>query len=32
MLGLNIYSYIEDANVLFYKTQISLARKMDILD
>ena len=32
MLGLNIYSYIEDANVKFYKTRRSLAKKMGILD
>ena len=32
MLGLNIYSYIEDGDLQFYKTQKSLAKKMDILD
>lgn len=32
MLGLNIYSYIEDVDVQFYNTQRSLAKKMDILD
>ena len=32
MFGLNIYSYVEDTDVPFYKTQRSLAKKMDILD
>ena len=32
MLGLNIYSYIEDNDVQFYKTQKALAKKMDLLD
>ena len=32
MLGLNIYSYIEDGDVQFYRTQKALAKKMDILD
>ena len=32
MLGLNIYSYIEDGDLQFYRTQKSLAKKMDILD
>lgn len=31
MLGLNVYSYVEDADVPFYKTSKSLAKKMDIL-
>jgi hypothetical protein len=32
MLGLNIYSYIEDNDFQFYKTQKALAKKMDVLD
>ena len=32
MSGLNIYSYVEDADVQFYRTQKSLAKRMDILD
>lgn len=32
ILGLNIYSYIEDNDLAFYKTQKSSARKMDVLD
>ena len=32
MLGLNIYSYIEDGDLQFYRTQKSLAKNMDILD
>ena len=32
MFGLNIYSYVEDADVQFYRTQKSLAKRMDILD
>lgn len=32
MLGLNIYSYVEDDDIKFYKAQKSIARKMDVLD
>ena len=32
MCGLNIYSYVEDADVQFYRTQKALAKRMDILD
>ena len=32
MLGLSIYSYIDDGDVQFYKMQKTLAKKMDILD
>lgn len=32
MLRLNIYSYVEDNDEPFYKTQRSLAKKMDIID
>ena len=32
MSVLNIYSYVEDADVQFYRTQKSLAKRMDILD
>jgi len=32
MLGLNVYSYVDAASLSFYKTQKSLAKKMDILD
>ena len=32
MLGLNIYSYVKNNDLQFYKTEKSLARKMDILD
>ena len=32
MSGLNIYSYVEDVDVQFYRTQKSLAKRMDILD
>lgn len=32
MFGWNIYSYIEDGDLQYYKTQKSLAKKMDILD
>ena len=32
MSGLNIYSYVEDADVQFYRTQKALAKRMDILD
>lgn len=32
MLGLNVYSYVEDTDLLFYKRQKSQAKKMDILD
>jgi hypothetical protein len=32
MLGLNIYCYVEDTDVPFYKTQKSLVKKMDIFD
>ena len=32
MLGLNVYSYIDDFSLGFYKTQRKLAKKMDALD
>ena len=32
MLGLNVYSYVEDTDVQFYKGQRATAKKMDILD
>jgi hypothetical protein len=32
LLGLNVYSYIDDVDIQIYKTQISLAKKIDILD
>lgn len=32
MLGLNIYSYVEDDDIKFYKAQKPIARKMDVLD
>ena len=32
ILGLNIYPYVEDKDVQFYKAQKVLAKKMDILD
>ena len=32
MLGLNVYSYIEDSDMQFCKTQKALAKKMDVLD
>ena len=32
MLGLNVYSYIEDVDIKFYKNQRALAKKMDIAD
>jgi hypothetical protein len=32
MSGLNIYSFVDETDIQFYKTQRSLAKKMDILD
>jgi hypothetical protein len=32
MSGLNIYSFVDESDIQFYKTQRSLAKKMDILD
>ena len=32
MLGLNVYSFIEDTDITFYRAQRSLAKKMDVLD
>ena len=32
MLGLKVYSYIEDNDLQFYKTQKAIAKRMDILD
>jgi hypothetical protein len=32
MLGLNVYSFIEDADIAFYRAQRALAKKMDMLE
>jgi hypothetical protein len=32
MTGLNIYSFVDETDIQFYKTQRSLAKKMDILN
>jgi len=32
LLGLNVYSYIDDVDIQIYKTQISLAKNIDTLD
>jgi hypothetical protein len=32
MLGLNVYSFIEDTDLQFYRAQRALAKKMDVLD
>jgi hypothetical protein len=32
MMGLNVYPYIEEVDISFYKAQRSVARKMHVLD
>ena len=32
MLGLNVYTFVEDLDIPFYRTQRGLAKKMDVLD